>query len=278
MDLQSFRDSPEQVASGPFSFIGNGVGNTTSSEFSTVLNGASNSITISEPFRGTRSSILGGVFNVIRDSDDSVIVVGDSNEIGNSLWDVVGGLKNQVFTSQGFAFGLNNLVRGIDIDENTTTDASRSVAIGASAHAHMPGSLAHSSRVPLNNIDIRGRQQYVRIVTRGTTEEGVAILLNADFQRLTFPYHPNPGAALVTVSTVGEKGACVKVGFRVIFDGTTYNPDPHLTLLHPRGFADPAEDIVALSDATGFTLQLTPEESQEFCGTFKITMIADSQA
>jgi hypothetical protein len=134
----------------------------------------------------------------------------------------------------------------------------------------MYGSLAHSSFA--SSSGIKGDCQYVRVLTRATSEVTTE-LRTFSSNRLTFPFDPNSGEAIITTNIIGYGGACAKITFCVSFNGTTYTPDDG-TVLHSRGFKTPNKNILPIGNNNGFTVRLNPKTPQSFCATFKITMVA----
>jgi hypothetical protein len=172
--------------------------------------------------------------------------------------------EHRVDTEGAFAFGRNNLVQN-----ESSSNSAYSGAIGRESHAHMMGSLAHSS-FPVST-GVKGDCQYVRVLTKShEIDQDKYILKTGGDNILTFPF-ANNGSAIVTSSIVGNVDASAKIVFRVSWNGVTYD-FTGLTILQDIGFDDASTDITVSATNAGFYVQLIPTNGQSFCGTFKITM------
>jgi hypothetical protein len=185
--------------------------------------------------------------------------------------------EHRVDTEGAFAFGRNNLVQGVTFNPGTenefTTEPIYSGTIGQESHAHMRGSFAHSSFARLTSV--KGDCQYVRVLTRGTaTTNASAEMTTGDGHRLTFPFENiQDGRAIVNANIVGDTDACVKIVFCVTLTGGTYTVTSASTV-HSEGI----NGVNPIGNVNGFTVELTPFTlPQNFCGTFKITMMTTVQ-
>lgn len=115
IDFQTKRSKEDQIASGPRSFIGNGIGNKVAGVLSTILNGIFNVI----DSNSRNSVIIGGFLNYITGSKNTVILGGSS---ANSF-----GRDNIILQACGSNYEVGDSQLVVGVYSNNTVDKKESV-------------------------------------------------------------------------------------------------------------------------------------------------------
>jgi hypothetical protein len=174
VDLQSTRGSPTQVASGKYSVIGGGLGNTASAHSSAVGGGLGN--TASAPY----SAVGGGRQNTA--SAPYSAVGGGRQNTASGYYSVVGGGLGNTANGNYSAVGggLGNTASGyysvVGGGKGNTASAPYSAVGGEQALAALHGQLAHAS----GKFAVAGDAQWSRLVARVETTSNTPTALALD--------------------------------------------------------------------------------------------------
>lgn len=138
IDFQRYRSNHTQVAGGPLSFIGNGLGNKIISTNGFIGNGSHNFV------YGEKGAILNGSFN-INTGNFSTIINGTENIVASDFSTILGGVGGNSFSRENvlvFSGGSENIVgdaqfvtaiyRGISTSNTAITLTSNSEAVNSS--------------------------------------------------------------------------------------------------------------------------------------------------